>query len=68
MKDIETNPLFDELNYYMDAVKEEYQLWFPDHAYWKNNELLLRLYEEKMDLQALDILIKYNRFLYDILK
>ncbi len=66
MKD--KNPIFDELKYYMEQIEEEYDRWFPDNAYRENNELLLRLYEEKMNPRALDILTRYNRFLCEILK
>ena len=66
MKD--KNPLYDELKYYMEQIEEEYDKWFPQSAYMGNSELLLRLYEEKMNPQALDILTRYNRFLFEILK
>ena len=66
MKD--KNPLYDELKYYMEQLEEEYDKWFPQSAYMENSELLLRLYEEKMNPQALDILTRYNRFLFEILK
>ncbi len=59
------NPLKDKIKYFMRKIDEEYFTVFPENAFNRNIEMLMRLYEEKENPEMLLVLIKYNRFVYN---
>lgn len=59
------NPLNDKIKYFMRKIDEEYITRFPENAFNRNIEMLMRLYKERVNPEMLLILIKYNRFVYD---
>jgi len=61
-------PLFNDLKCYMGCIERRYECWCSNKAYQENNDFLLRLYEGNVPVEMINILIQYNRFIYNLHK